>query len=64
VLRGDLDEQGLKKVEQGRNRPTEEGRGIRDESALAKLPADERAAFTQLWADVAALLKKAEVKPK
>ena len=33
--------------------------GIRDAAALAKLPADERAAFTQLWADVAALLKKA-----
>ncbi len=38
--------------------------GIRDAAALAKLPADERAAFTQLWADVAALLKKAEEKPK
>lgn len=32
--------------------------------ALAKLPAEERATFTQLWADVAALLKKAEDKPK
>jgi len=38
--------------------------GIRDKAALAKLPADESAAFTQLWADVAALLKKAELKPK
>jgi hypothetical protein len=35
--------------------------GIRDATALAGLPAEERAAFTQLWADVAALLKKAEV---
>ena len=34
--------------------------GIRDAAALAKLPADEQKAFTQLWADVAALLKKAE----
>jgi serine/threonine-protein kinase len=34
--------------------------GIRDRSALAKLPAEERAAFTKLWADVATLLKKAE----
>jgi hypothetical protein len=33
---------------------------IRDKAALDKLPADELAAFTQLWADVAALLKKAE----
>jgi dipeptidyl aminopeptidase/acylaminoacyl peptidase len=33
--------------------------GIRDAAALATLPADERAAFTALWADVAALLKKA-----
>ena len=38
--------------------------GIRDAAALAKLPADEQKAFTQLWADVAALLKKAEEKPK
>ncbi|HEV8062958.1 MAG TPA: hypothetical protein VGP68_23965 [Gemmataceae bacterium] len=38
--------------------------GIRDEVALAELPADERAAFTQLWADVAALLWKAGEKPK
>jgi len=33
--------------------------GIRDAAALANLPADEQKAFTQLWADVAALLKKA-----
>jgi tetratricopeptide (TPR) repeat protein len=32
---------------------------IRDAADLAKLPADERKAFTQLWASVAALLKKA-----
>jgi hypothetical protein len=38
--------------------------GIRDEAVLAKLPEDERTAFTQLWADVAALLAKAEEKPK
>jgi len=38
--------------------------GIRDAAALAKLPAEEQKAFTQLWADVAALLKKAEEKPK
>jgi hypothetical protein len=31
---------------------------VRDPSPLAKLPAEERAAFTQLWADVATLLKK------
>ena len=33
--------------------------GIRDAPSLANLPADEQKAFTQLWADVAALLKKA-----
>ncbi len=38
--------------------------GIRDEAALAKLPREEREAFTQLWADVAAILKKAEEKAK
>jgi hypothetical protein len=38
--------------------------GIRDAVALAKLPAEEQKAFIQLWADVAALLKKAEEKPK
>ena len=37
--------------------------GIRDAAALAKLPADEQKAFTQLWADVAALLKKANAPP-
>ncbi len=34
--------------------------GIRDREALAKLPEEERKAFTQLWADVAALRKQAE----
>jgi hypothetical protein len=34
--------------------------GIRDAAALAKLPPEERAACEKLWADVAALLKKAE----
>jgi hypothetical protein len=38
--------------------------GIRDKVALAELAADEQKAFTQLWADVAALLKRAEGKPK
>jgi Flp pilus assembly protein TadD len=38
--------------------------GIRDKAALAKLPAEEQKAFTQLWADVAALLKKPKEKPK
>lgn len=33
---------------------------LRDTAPLAKLPADEQKAFTQFWADVAALLKKAE----
>ena len=37
--------------------------GIRDAAALAKLPADEQKAFTQLWADVGALLKKANAPP-
>ena len=37
--------------------------GVRDKAALAKLPAEERAACAQLWADVAALLKKAQVRP-
>src|SRR5262249_59870885 len=31
---------------------------LRDKEALAKLPQTERAAFTKLWADVDALLKK------
>jgi hypothetical protein len=34
--------------------------GIRDKAALDKLPAEERKAFARLWADVAALLKKAQ----
>jgi hypothetical protein len=38
--------------------------GIRDKAALAKLPAEEQKAFTQLWADVAALRKQAEGKTK
>jgi tetratricopeptide (TPR) repeat protein len=33
--------------------------GLRDKDALAKLPAEVRAACAKLWADVAALLKKA-----
>jgi tetratricopeptide (TPR) repeat protein len=33
---------------------------IRDPAVLAKLPAEERAACEKLWAEVAALLKKAE----
>ena len=37
--------------------------GVRDEAALAKLPPDEQKAFTQLWSDVAVLLKKV-VEPK
>ena len=36
---------------------------IRDSDALAKLPAEEQNAFTQLWADVAALLQKATGPP-
>jgi hypothetical protein len=35
---------------------------IRDTAALAKFPPEERAAFTQLWTDVADLLKKANVR--
>jgi hypothetical protein len=38
--------------------------GLRDAPMLAKLTADQQKAFTQLWADVAALLEKAEEKPK
>ena len=34
--------------------------GIRDATALAKLPADERAACEKLWSDVASLLKKVD----
>lgn len=37
---------------------------LHDAAALAKLPAEEQKASTQLWADVATLLKKAEEKPK
>jgi hypothetical protein len=37
--------------------------GFRDADALAKLPPEERDACTQLWADVAALLKKADPTP-
>jgi hypothetical protein len=35
--------------------------GLRDAAALAQLPADEQKACTQLWADVAAALKKAQL---
>ena len=38
--------------------------GIRDAEALAELPAEEQKAFDQLWADVAALLRKAEIPMK
>jgi tetratricopeptide (TPR) repeat protein len=38
--------------------------GLRDAAALARLPADEQKAFAQLWADVAALRKKAEENSK
>jgi tetratricopeptide (TPR) repeat protein len=38
--------------------------GFRDRAALAKLPAQEQKACTQLWAEVAALLKKAQEQPK
>jgi hypothetical protein len=34
--------------------------GIRDQAELAKLPAEERAAYVKLRADVAELLKRAE----
>jgi serine/threonine-protein kinase len=34
--------------------------GIRDAAVLTQLPAEERAACTQLWADVAALVQKAQ----
>jgi tetratricopeptide (TPR) repeat protein len=36
--------------------------GVRDESALAKLPAKEREAWRKLWAEVAELLKTVEQK--
>jgi tetratricopeptide (TPR) repeat protein len=38
--------------------------GLRDREALAKLPAEEQKAFSQLWVDVVALLKKAQEKTK
>src|SRR5262249_10720078 len=38
--------------------------GIRDAAALAKLPPEEQKAFAQLWADVAALLRKAAPRPR
>jgi hypothetical protein len=38
--------------------------GIRDAAALGKLPAAEQKAFARLWADVAAVSKKAAEKPK
>jgi tetratricopeptide (TPR) repeat protein len=37
--------------------------GVRDESALAKLPAAEREEWTKLWAEVAALRKKVASTP-
>ena len=37
--------------------------GLRDATPLTRLPAEEKQACIQLWADVAALLKKAEEKP-
>jgi hypothetical protein len=33
---------------------------VRDNEALTKLPEDERKNWTELWDDVAALLKRAE----
>jgi hypothetical protein len=38
--------------------------GLRDKDTLAKLAAEERAACERLWADVAALMKKAEAPTK
>jgi tetratricopeptide (TPR) repeat protein len=38
--------------------------GLRDPDALGKLPAAERAAWEKLWADLAALVKKAGEKTK
>jgi hypothetical protein len=38
--------------------------GLRDAAALATLQPEERAAYEKLWADVAALLKKAGEEPK
>ena len=36
--------------------------GLRDQEALAQLPPEERAACERLWADVAALVKKAQTR--
>ncbi len=36
--------------------------GVRDKDALAKLPAEEQDVWRKLWADVDALLKKAQDK--
>jgi hypothetical protein len=38
--------------------------GIRDQKAVAKLPAEERQACRHLWADVETLLKTAQEKTK
>ncbi len=38
--------------------------GVRDAAPLAELPADERQAFARLWADVAALRKRAQAEPE
>ena len=38
--------------------------GLRDRKELAKLPAEEQKAFSRLWADVAALLKKAQTRAR
>jgi serine/threonine-protein kinase len=38
--------------------------GIRDKDAVAKLPADEQEACKKLWAEVDAVLKKTQEKPK
>jgi hypothetical protein len=38
--------------------------GLRDQAALGKLPPAERQACRKLWADVDALLKRAQPKPK
>ncbi len=38
--------------------------GLRGKEAIAKLPEAEREGWQSLWADVAALLKKAQAKPK
>src|SRR5262249_53114530 len=38
--------------------------GLRDQAALARLPEAERAAWSQLWAEVAALLKRAHSPPE